>query len=85
MLTPRGKKGLNNRDQNDDSYSEGRAEHLFFHDLFLQTVQVFPLSVHGVPQTVHDCLLVTHVSLYNLVRPLLSLCPLLTVKHQFQT
>ncbi len=58
------KMGLNYREET--AYSEGRTEHLLFHNLFPHTVQVSPLLVHSVLQPVHHLLFVPPVSLYKI-------------------
>lgn len=47
------------------AYSERRTQHLLFHDIFPHAVQISPLLVHRVPQTVNRLLPVPPVSLYK--------------------
>lgn len=58
--------GLNNREQK--TYSEGRTEHLLFLNLFPCTVQVSPLLVYSVLQTVRHLLFLSPVLLCKLIR-----------------
>lgn len=65
-------KGGLNVDEEQTAYSESRTEHLLLNNLFPNTVQLSPLLVHSVLQTVHHLLSVPPVSLYKVIAQIIN-------------